>query len=598
MFDGVPEQFHQFIASSRASSSPLPLPPQLSAFPFHGFDPFPNPNPTPIPHPPPSPPPLSASHHQHHLLHLHHPSLLLHHKDVAAEEEEGKERSLLAMSANFDIEARVDRSMPEPVDHGPWSNEEVVALLRIGSNMENWFPQVTWEHVSRKLAELGFKRSAEKCKEKFEEQTRTSFNDDNHNNINININYSKNNNNYRLLVNELEELYDHHHHENPPTPPEQHQQLHEVPQSNDNDDGNVEKPMEEEDKEEEEEEVGRGGVEGEKMGQNNMEEVDSQAVETTSLAEDEKRLKEEREEDKVAKKRKRWEKFEMFKRFCESVVERLMAQQEEMHNKLLEDMMRRDREMVEKEEAWKKMEMERLNKELDMRAQEQAVAGNRQATIIEFLKGFTSPSCEADKDGKDPIPNPRNPTARVDTEKEPKTPSSTAGPAEDDRPNLTPPPPALVSPNPNSSSTPRNLRTSNTTGECSDTGKRWPREEVLALINLRCTIQGNNEDSDHHQQGAVKAPLWERISQRMSELGYTRSAKRCKEKWENINKYFRKTKDSNVSRKRSADSRTCPYFHQLNALYNQRNKPVPMPEPLENRPSSPENSPSLQDTTQ
>lgn len=131
MFDGVPEQFHQFIAS-RASSSPLHLPP-LSAFTFHGFDPFPNPNPSPPPPPPPPP------HQQLHF--LHHPSVLLHHKDV--EEEEGKH------TVNFDVGARADRPILGAADHGPWSNEEVVALLRIGSSMENWFPEFTWEHASR-----------------------------------------------------------------------------------------------------------------------------------------------------------------------------------------------------------------------------------------------------------------------------------------------------------------------------------------------------------------------------------------------------------------------------------------------------------------
>lgn len=54
----------------------------------------------------------------------------------------------------------------------------------------------------------------------------------------------------------------------------------------------------------------------------------------------------------------------------------------------------------------------------------------------------------------------------------------------------------------------------------------------------------------------------------MRRLGYNRNAKRCKEKWENINKYFKKVKESN--KKRPEDSKTCPYFHQLDALY--RNK--------------------------
>jgi hypothetical protein len=118
-----------------------------------------------------------------------------------------------------------------------------------------------------------------------------------------------------------------------------------------------------------------------------------------------------------------------------------------------------------------------------------------------------------------------------------------------------------------------------------DIGKRWPRDEVLALINLRCSLYNNNED----KEGSARAPLWERISQGMLESGYKRSAKRCKEKWENINKYFRKTKD--VNKKRSIDSRTCPYFHQLSTLYNQGTLVAP-----DNRSASPENRSSLPET--
>ncbi|KAF2594250.1 hypothetical protein F2Q70_00045570 [Brassica cretica] len=47
------------------------------------------------------------------------------------------------------------------------------------------------------------------------------------------------------------------------------------------------------------------------------------------------------------------------------------------------------------------------------------------------------------------------------------------------------------------------------------------------------------------------------------------------EKWENINKYFKKVKESN--KKRPLDSKTCPYFHQLEALYNERNKSGALP---------------------
>jgi hypothetical protein len=94
------------------------------------------------------------------------------------------------------------------------------------------------------------------------------------------------------------------------------------------------------------------------------------------------------------------------------------------------------------------------------------------------------------------------------------------------------------------------------------TSSRWPKAEVHALIQLRSNLD------TRYQEAGPKGPLWEEISSGMRRLGYNRNAKRCKEKWENINKYFKKVKESN--KKRPEDSKTCPYFHQLDALY--RNK--------------------------
>uniref|UniRef100_A0A0D3CWA2 Myb-like domain-containing protein n=1 Tax=Brassica oleracea var. oleracea TaxID=109376 RepID=A0A0D3CWA2_BRAOL len=98
---------------------------------------------------------------------------------------------------------------------------------------------------------------------------------------------------------------------------------------------------------------------------------------------------------------------------------------------------------------------------------------------------------------------------------------------------------------------------------------RWPKTEVEALIRIRKNLEAN------YLENGTKGPLWEEISAEMRRFGYNRSPKRCKEKWENINKYFKKVKESN--KKRPLDSKTCPYFHQLEALYNERNKTGPLP---------------------
>ncbi|KAG2404755.1 Trihelix transcription factor GTL2 GT2-LIKE protein [Vigna angularis] len=185
----------------------------------------------------------------------------------------------------------------------------------------------------QKLAELGFKMTAEKCKKKFEDESGYFDNVSN---------YGKNN--YRFLS-ELEELC-----QNP------------YSGGGDGDcDGD------------------EGIVRSEKtllhLGADNMGHRQCDGTDDKVVVEKSKE-----------RKRKRRDRFEMFKGFCESFVNKMMAQQEEIHNRLLKDMVKRDQEKFSKEEAWKKQEMERMNKELDIMAQEHAIAGDKHATIIEFLK--------------------------------------------------------------------------------------------------------------------------------------------------------------------------------------------------------------------
>lgn len=129
MFDGVSDQFHQFIAASRTT---LPLPPPLS-FPIHASS------------PPPTTFPPYDPYNPSHQVHLQ-PNLLhqLQHQLPTQKHEEKEENNLVPM--NLEIER--DRTIPEPMDP-VWTNDEVLALLRIRSSMENWFPEFTWEHVSR-----------------------------------------------------------------------------------------------------------------------------------------------------------------------------------------------------------------------------------------------------------------------------------------------------------------------------------------------------------------------------------------------------------------------------------------------------------------
>lgn len=482
----------------------------------------------------------------------------------------------------------------------------------------------------RKFAELGFKRSAEKCKEKFEEES-SYFNNINHNQNN----YTKINGSYRVFSDDLEELYTEH---------DDHVDDDQHVVNVERNETVEEKPSEEEDKSPRQDNLN-----------DNYKDQDDQTAEIkinpSGIDDDIKSRKRKREEEQKKKKIKE-EEFEMFKGFCEEIVKNMMIQQEEMHNKLLEDMVKRDEEKVAREEIWKKKEIERINEELELRAQEQAISGDRQSAIINFLKNFVPAQILEEATTQDlakvlrknlscynnslssssslvnlpqnPNPPPSNPSNsdhhpnsqnNDDQRLLPK--SSTVDiscPSQDETNSILPTqnhtlkiptssPLALTPQDPNSANPQKNspIPTSvsmqkppqnpqSSINEKEDIGKRWPRDEVLALINLRCSLYNNNNNNNHdqdHKEGSsssssssssassAKAPLWERISQGMLELGYKRSAKRCKEKWENINKYFRKTRD--VNKKRSIDSRTCPYFHQLSTLYNQGTLVVPSP---------------------
>ncbi|KAI9186221.1 hypothetical protein LWI28_015031 [Acer negundo] len=623
MFDGVPEQLHQFIASSRTTTLPLPSPSFSSPSSLHhhhhhhGSSSNPTTNNTIFPNFDQlfiTDTNISSPQVQVQLLPLHQVqvqqqpnSFLLHpfshnqqsqpqksSEDHLKQQESDRLVVVSNMSNNLD-----SNSSAAAAAAANWSNDEVLALLRIRSSLDNWFPESTWAHVSRKLEEVGYKRSAEKCKEKFEEEEIRYLS---------NINYNKISS-HRRFFNEFEDFYsninhgqnphDHHHHENI--------KKLEI------------KPTEEQEQEQEQQDKNLLVVDGLKLDSNKKDQKG------TEIKKKRKRVQQKKEEEEEE------EEFEMLKGFCEDIVKKMMVQQEEMHEKLVEDLVKRDEEKFAREEAWKKLEMDKINKQLEIRAHEQAIVSDRQATITKFLKSLTTTTTTSSTSSSSGTSNSttsnnsdhhhhhhhqnRRSSEESPVDKVPiiaqnnpndhqvQNPSSNL---DDDDHQQNPKPP--TSQNPNSDPTqmikksPLSPPTTTTTTSAvilsnddhHDTGKRWPRDEVFALINMRCSLHNNNNGDQQDKEGqANKIPLWERISQGMSQLGYKRSSKRCKEKWENINKYFRKTKD-NVSKKRSLDSRTCPYFHQLSTLYNQgtlvvrpssnegdtRNIPAALPENL------------------
>jgi len=231
--------------------------------------------------------------------------------------------------------------------------------------------------------------------------------------------------------------------------------------------------------------------------------------------------------------------------FLESLVNKLMDQQESMQRKFLESMEKREQERIVREEAWKTQEMERLNREHELRTQEHTLALSRDAALVAVLQKLTGETLQLP-----PPPSPPRPSSSLHA-------TATTQPAHNQNRSHHQQELLLQEEGEkvlNQGSSPFDPHSSNSSS------KRWPTPEVHALIRLRMEMESR------FQETGPKGPLWEEISTAMASMGYTRNPKRCKEKWENVNKYYRKAKESN--KKRAENSKTCPYFQQLDTLYN------------------------------
>lgn len=203
--------------------------------------------------------------------------------------------------------------------------------------------------------------------------------------------------------------------------------------------------------------------------------------------------------------------------FFDKLMKEVIEKQENLQKKFIEAIEKYEQDRIAREEAWKMQELDRIKREQEILVQERSIAAAKDAAVLAFLQKI------AEQAG--PVQLPENPSSEKVSEKQ-----------------------------------------ENSNGENSIqlSSSRWPKAEVEALIRLR-----TNFDIQYQETGP-KGPLWEEISVAMRKIGYERSAKRCKEKWENINKYFKRVRDSN--KRRPEDSKTCPYFHQLDAIYQEKKK--------------------------
>ncbi|XP_068669844.1 trihelix transcription factor GTL1-like isoform X2 [Aristolochia californica] len=255
--------------------------------------------------------------------------------------------------------------------------------------------------------------------------------------------------------------------------------------------------------------------------------------------------------------------------FFEGLMKQVMERQEAMQQRFLETIERREQDRMIREEAWKRQEMARLSREHELMAQERAMAASRDTAVIAFLQKVTGQTIQipAQAITAVAIPAVTPPPPPTQQQHHHQHHQTQLQQQPQQQPSQTPDIVRHHLPSSSSEVIPLQDQLLQqheivTTGSFDPASSRWPKTEVHALIKLRSGLE------EKYQEAGPKGPLWEEISTGMQRMGYNRSSKRCKEKWENINKYFKKVKESN--KKRPEDAKTCPYFHQLDALYRKK----------------------------
>ncbi|KAK4493464.1 hypothetical protein RD792_006122, partial [Penstemon davidsonii] len=347
-----------------------------------------------------------------------------------------------------------------------WPHKETLALLKIRSDMDQSFRDSVlkaplWDEVSKKLDDLGYHRSANKCKEKFENIYKY------HKRTKDVRSSRQNGKNYKFFE-QLENL------DTDFSVP-----MNQIPTTM------MVKPIHS---------------------------FSNQDHNTSTASSSEGTSKKKR---KVA---------DYFERLMKDVLKK----QEDLQNKFLEALEKCEKDRIAREEAWKAQEVARIKREQELLAQERAMAAAKDAAVLAFLQKIISQHTL-------PIQIPDEILTPI-FDKQKNYNKYSAG----------------------ESSSIKSIKIQSSTS-------RWPKAEVEALIMLKTDL-----DVKYQQDNGPKGPLWEEISSCMKKLGYDRSAKRCKEKWENINKYYKRVKDSN--KKRPDDSKTCPYFNMLESIYASKSK--------------------------
>lgn len=420
-----------------------------------------------------------------------------------------------------------------------WPRQETLALLKIRSDMDAEFKVASakmplWEEVSRKMGEHGYNRNAKKCKEKFENIFKY------HKRTREGRDGRSAGKTYKYF--EQLEAIEHHHFE--PHPPAETIQTSTAETAATSPKDGVYSA------------IPSSSV------QHQLSSFVENSTPTTSCSS--------KESEGTDKKKRR------VSEFFEKLMKQVIDKQENLQTKFVEVLDKYEQDRIAREEAWKMQELARIERERELLAQERSVAAAKDTAVLAFLQKFSEQAASVQLPVQAcSVRFPNQPSSvqlpvQACSVQSPNQPSSVQLPGQacavrvqmPDNSTMT----NLVTEKQNKDEDWNLVRRSlgkpeknNGRSHTPISSTRWPREEVEALIRLR-----SNYDLQYQENGS-KGHLWEEISASMKKLGYDRNAKRCKEKWENINKYYRRLKDSN--KKRPEDSKTCAYVKMLDALY-------------------------------
>ncbi|KAK1435524.1 hypothetical protein QVD17_01289 [Tagetes erecta] len=466
-----------------------------------------------------------------------------------------------------------------------WPRQETLYLLKIRSDMDALFRDSSlkgplWEEVSRKLASLGFHRSAKKCKEKFENVYKY------HKRIKEGRGSKSDGKTYKFFeqLEALETTPATGVHQQPPLsslplpppPSMSNAQIQSIPvvtpvsltvtHQNNVDPISVAAPA-----------VTMPPMNVNQVGRFPFSQLNLSASSGSSSDETS-------EDEPLERRRSRKRKW---KEFFGKLMKEVIDKQEELQSKFLDTLERRERDRTAREEAWRMQEMAKMKREHELLVQERSMIAAKDAAVITFLQKIADQNppvagitqipamqlLQQQQQNRPPAPTPTPATVPPMQQQQQQQPQSQLPPPQP----LPVVPVAAVAPAPIPVSEPvpvpapalppavvKNADITGGGGEAmlQPSPSRWPKAEINALIQIRTSLDTK------YQETGPKGPLWEEVSAMMRNLGYNRNAKRCKEKWENINKYYKKVKES--SKRRPEDSKTCPYFHQLDAIYREK----------------------------